>query len=79
MIFFSLKASLTHLYLGDYIWDEIVIYIAEMCKELELVEFNSSKLTDYAISHLLRRAEHLNALDVSGCSNFTGLAFADCT
>ena len=79
IIIFSLKASLTHLYLGDYIWDEIVIYIAEMCKELELVEFNSTRLTDAAISHLIRRTEHLKALDVSGCTNFTGMAFADCT
>ena len=79
IIFFCLKASLTHLYLGDFIWDEMVIYIAEMCKEIELIEFNSTKLTDAAISHLIRRAEHLKALDVSGCSNFTGLAFADCT
>ena len=79
IIIFCLKSSLTHLYLGDYIWDEMVIYIAEMCKELELIEFNSTKLTDAAISHLIRRTEHLKALDVSGCSNFTGLAFADCT
>ena len=77
IIFFSLKASLTHLYLGDYMMDELVIYIAEMCKEIELIEFNSTKLTDAAISHLIRRTEHLKALDVSGCTNFTGLAFAD--
>ena len=79
MIIFKLKPSLTHLHLGNYIWDEFVIYIAEMCKELEHVEINSTKITDAAISHLLRRTEHLRALDVAGCTNFTGLAFADCT
>ena len=32
IIFFQLRASLTHLYLGNYLVDEMVIYIAEMCK-----------------------------------------------
>ena len=68
---------MTHLYLGNYLVDELVIYIAEMCKEIEQVEINSTQITDVAISHLLKRAEHLKALDVSGCTNFTGLAFAD--
>jgi hypothetical protein len=61
--------------LGDFIWDELVIYIAEMCKELEIVEFNSTTVSDAAICHLLKRTEHLNAIDLSGCHNFTGLAF----
>ena len=42
--------------LGDYIWDDIVIYIAELCKELEVVEINSGGVSDAAISHLLKRA-----------------------
>jgi len=59
------------------LWDDIVIYIAELCKELEIVEFNSKEVSDVAISHLLKRAEHLTTLDVAGCPRFTGLAFSD--
>jgi hypothetical protein len=76
-VIFCLKGSLTHLHLGDYIWDDILIYIAEMCKELEVVQLYSKKITDGSISHLLKRAEHLSALDVSGCSEFNGLAFTE--
>ena len=74
-VIFSLKGSLTHLHLGDYIWDDLLIYISEICKELEVVQLYSKKITDGSISHLLKRAEHLSALDVSGCSQFNGLAF----
>ena len=76
-IIFALKGSLTNICLGNYIWDDLVIYMSEMCKELEVVSFFSSKITDACISHLLKRAEHLTALDVAGCSEFTGLALAD--
>ena len=76
-IFFCLKPTLTHIKLGDYIWDDFVIYMAEVCKNIEIVEFNSRQITDSAISHLLKRAEHLTALDVALCNQFTGLAFAD--
>lgn len=76
-IIFNLKGSLTQLTLGDYIWDDILIYIAEMCKELEIVSIYSKKITDGSISHLLKRAEHLTALDLSGVSEFMGLAFSD--
>ena len=55
-LFFRLKGSLVELRLGDYIWDDIVIYIAELCKELEVVEINSGGVSDAAISHLLKRA-----------------------
>ena len=72
-----LKGSLVELRLGDFLWDELIIYIAEMCKELEVVEFNSRTITDYGIAHLLKRAEFLNALDVSACPEFTGRCFWD--
>ena len=78
-VIFKLKNSLVELRLGDYIWDDLIIYIAELCKELEIVEFNSSHLSDAAISHLLKRTEHLTTLDVAGCTSFTGLAFTDVT
>lgn len=67
-IFFSLRPTLTCIKLGDYIWDDFVIYMAELCKNLEIVEFNSTQITDAAISHLLKRAEHLSALDVALCN-----------
>lgn len=75
-IVWLLKGSLTHLQLGNYIWDDILVYIAEMCKELELVQINSTQITDLALCQLLKRSEHLKCLDVSGCTQFSGLAFA---
>ena len=72
-----MKGSLVELRLGNYIWDDLLIYIAELCRELEIVEINSSEISDAAISHLLKRAEHLTTLDVAGCQKFTGLAFTD--
>ena len=76
-VIFRLKGSLVELRLGNYIWDDFIIYVAELCKELEIVEINSVEISDAAISHLLKRAEHLTTLDVAGCSRFTGLAFTD--
>ena len=73
----KLKGSLVELRLGNYLWDDILIYIAELCRELEVVEINSQEISDAAISHLLKRAEHLNTLDLAGCTRFTGLAFTD--
>lgn len=73
----KLKGSLVELRLGNYLWDDILIFIAELCRELEVLEINSQDISDAAISHLLKRAEHLTTLDVAGCSRFTGLAFTD--
>ena len=70
---------MVELRLGDYIWDDFVIYVGELCKELEVVEINSGQVSDAAISHLLRRTQHLTTLDVAGCTRFTGLAFTDVT
>lgn len=75
-IFFGLKWSLKRIKLGDYIWDDFLIYLAEVCRGLEVVEINCAAISDGAIAHLLCRAEHLTALDVSLCPNFTGMAFA---
>lgn len=41
-IIWALKGSLTQLYLGNYVWDDLVIYIGEMCKNLEVVAINSA-------------------------------------
>ena len=55
-IFLRLKDTLTQLHLGDFLWDEMIVFIAEMCKNLEVVELNSTLVTDAAISHVLKRA-----------------------
>ena len=78
-ILFKLRGSLVEIRLGNYIWDDLIIYMAELCKEIEVLEFNSDTLSDAAISHVLKRSEHLTTLDVAGCTRFTGLAFADVT
>lgn len=74
-ILFGLKESLKEVRLGNYVWDELLIYLAELCKKVTILEINSTGLTDAAISHLLKRAESLEKLDISGLLNFTGLAF----
>ena len=76
-IFFKLRSSLVELRLGDFIWDDLIIYVAELCKELEVVELNSTSVSDAAISHLLKRSEHLTTLDVAGLTRFSGLAFVE--
>ena len=43
------------------------------------MEFNSSTVSDAAISHLLKRSVHLTTLDVAGLTMFSGLAFTDVT
>jgi hypothetical protein len=40
-IIWNLKGSLTHISLGNYIWDDLLIYIGELCKELEIIAVNS--------------------------------------
>ena len=37
-IFWALRGSLTQLSIGNYIWDDLIIYIGEICKELEVVQ-----------------------------------------
>jgi hypothetical protein len=72
----KLKGTLKRIKLGNYIWDDFLIYVAEVCRGIEVLEINSDAISDGAIAHLLKRSEHLVALDVSLCKQFTGLAFA---
>ena len=44
-----------------------------------MVELNSTSVSDAAISHLLKRSEHLTTLDVAGLTRFSGLAFVEVT
>ena len=65
----------TQLSIGNYIWDDLVIYIGEICKELEVIQINSALVTDGSILHMIKKCKHLTALDLSGCVKFCGLAF----
>ena len=76
-LFFTLKNTLKRLNIGNFVWDDLIIYIAEMCKELEVLELNSQKLSDAAVNHVLKRATQLKVLDVSGITEFTGQAFTE--
>lgn len=40
-VIWSLKLSLKSLYLGNYMWDDMLVYICEMCKNLEQIRLNS--------------------------------------
>ena len=77
LILFGLKNTLIELRLGEWLYDELLIYIAEICKEVEVLEINSSLVTDKSIVEILRKLKYLRFLDLSGCPNFLGTAFSD--
>ena len=62
-----LKGGLKQVKLGNYIWDDFLIFMAEVCKGIEVLEVRSDVISDAAIAHLLKRAERLTALDISQC------------
>ena len=74
-IFWALRGSLTQLSIGNYIWDDLIIYIGEICKELEVVQINSALVTDGSILHMIIMSKLFKALDVSGCVKFCGISF----
>jgi hypothetical protein len=74
-VIWGLKNTIRHLTLGNYLWDDIVVYIGEICKHLEVLQINSQHVTDGSLSHVLKKCAKLSALDFSGCTNFCGLAF----
>ena len=63
--------------LGQWAYDDLIIYISEICKSLENIEINSDQVTDVSITQILRKCSHLRFLDISGCDNFQGTAFSD--
>jgi hypothetical protein len=77
LIFFGLKNTLIEIRLGEWAYNDLVIYIAEICKQLEIVEINSTSVNDSSILELLRKLKYLRFLDISGCPNVIGTAFAD--
>lgn len=74
LIFFSLKNNLRILHLGHYIYDEMLVYLAEMCRNLEKLEVNSDLVTDRGLTQIFIKMTKLKYIDVSACPNFTGLA-----
>lgn len=77
LIFFNLKSTLIEISIGKWAYDDFIIYVAEICKELENLEINSEQVTDKSVAEVLKKCQHLRFLDISGCPNFVGTAFAD--
>ena len=78
LVFFSLKNQLRILNLGSYLYDEMLIYLSEMCRSLEKLEINSELVTDTGLTQVLIKMTQLKYLDVAACPNFTGLALFNC-
>jgi len=66
-MFFGMRAELLEIHLGEWVYDDLLIYISEICKELEIIEINSTLITDLSVAHLLKKVKHLRSLDLSGC------------
>lgn len=77
MVFFNLKPTLKHLILGQYSYNELLIYLAEICKNLEKLEVNSDNVNDQGFVEVFRKMSQLKHLDIAACVNFSGLAFFD--
>lgn len=54
-VFYGLKATLVELRLGQWVCNDMLIYIAECVRGLEVVEINSEAVTDVGITALFRR------------------------
>lgn len=77
LMFFNLKATLLEIHIGQWAYDDLIIYVSEICKELETVEINSANVTDKSITEMLKKLKYLRFLDLSGCNNFVGVSFAE--
>lgn len=76
-MFFGLRQNLLEVHLGRWVYDDLIIYMSEICKELEIVEINSDMVTDLSIAELLKKSKYLRFLDLSGCDKFFGVAFSE--
>ena len=54
-VFFGLRQNLLEVHLGRWAYDDLIIYMSEICKELEIVEINSDMVTDLSIAELLKK------------------------
>lgn len=80
LLMFNFKNNLRVLSLGQYLYDELLDFIAEMCsKKLEKLEINSDQITDRSLVTVLRKMSELKYLDISGCPNITGEALCSVT
>ncbi len=73
LLLFGLKNSLRYLTLGAYCYDELLNYVAEMCKNLERLEINSEQTTDMGLVPLFRKLANLRVLDIAACPLVTGI------
>ena len=65
------------MHLGEWAYDDLLIYISELCKNITQLEINSTQVTDSSITQVLKKQENLKMLDISGCPSFLGLSFSD--
>jgi hypothetical protein len=77
LVFFNLKNQLRVLHLGQYIYDEMLIYLSEMCRGIEKLEINSDYVSDRSITQVLVKMTQLKYIDVSACLHFLGVALQD--
>jgi hypothetical protein len=47
---FSLRTNLIEINLGHWAYDDLIIYMSEICKELENIEINSDQVTDTSVT-----------------------------
>ena len=74
LMFFTMKTQLRVLHLGYYIYDEMLTYIAEMCRGVEKLEVNSEAVSDRSITQVLIKMTQLKYIDIAACPNFLGVA-----
>ena len=77
LVIFNAKNQLRILHIGQYIYDVMLIYIAEMCRGLEKLEVNSDLVSDRSITQVLIKMTQLKYIDVSACPEFLGAALQD--
>ena len=77
LIFFGLKDTLKELHLGNWVYDELLIYISQICKGVSVLEINSEFVSDAGVTQLFTKMEQLVSLDISACPKFLGVSFTD--
>lgn len=77
MIFFGVRNTIKELHLGNYMYDQFIIYLVEICKGIVKLELNSQYISDYSIVEILKKSTALKHLDISACPKFSGIAFSE--
>ena len=55
----------------------MLIYIAEMCGQVEKLEVNSEAVSDRSITQVFIKMTQLKYIDISACPNVLGVALYD--